>query len=72
MQVCDDAGLRICRVTAMELGDGRVSGIWLYGFHGHAPSGGFVAPTPYACWQGIGSMVYFTPYAVTHMRFVHC
>ena len=32
----------------MRLGDGRVSGIWLYGFHGYAPSRGFVVFTPYA------------------------
>ena len=58
---------------AMRLGDGRVSGICLCGFHGYAPSRGFVVFTPYAGWQGIGFMVSFTPYAITHMgslRFV--
>ena len=53
---------------AMRLGDGRVSGICLCGFHGYAPSRGFVVFTPYyAGWQLIGSMVSFTPYASTHM-----
>ena len=52
---------------AMRLGDGRVSGICLCGFHGYAPSRGFVTFTPYASWQGIGFMVSFTPYASTHM-----
>ena len=52
---------------AMRLGDGRVPGICLCGFHGYAPSRGFVAFTPYAGWQGIGFMVSFTPYASTHM-----
>ena len=52
---------------AMRLGDGRASGICLCGFHGYAPSRGFVAFTPYAGWQGIGFMVSFTPYASTHM-----
>ena len=51
----------------MRLGDGRVPGICLSGFHGYAPSSGFVAFTSYAGWQGIGFMVYFTPYASTHM-----
>ena len=36
----------------MRLGDGRVSGICLCGFHGYALSRGFVV---------------FTPYAITHM-----
>ena len=52
---------------AMRLGDGRVSGICLGGFHGYAPIRGFVVLTPYADWQGIGSMVSSTPYAITHM-----
>ena len=52
---------------AMRLGDGRVSGICPCGFHGYAPSRGFVVFTPYAGWQGIGFMVSFTPYAITHM-----
>ena len=39
---------------AMQFGDGRVSGICLCGFHGYAPSRGFVVFTPYAGWQGIG------------------
>ena len=52
---------------AMQLGDGRVSGICLGGFHGYALSRGFVVFTPYASWQGIGFMVSFTPYASTHM-----
>ena len=72
MQVCGDASFRICRVAAVRLGDGRISGIWLYGFHGYTPSRGFVILTPYAGWQGIGSMVYFTPYAITHVGFAHC
>ena len=50
MQVCGDAGLRICRVATMRLGDGRVSGIWLCGFHNYAPSRGFAVFTPYAGW----------------------
>ena len=52
---------------AMRLGDGRVPGIYLCGFHSYAPSRGFVAFTPYASWQGIGFMVSFTPYASMHM-----
>ena len=52
---------------AMRLGDGRVSGICFCGFPGYAPSRGVVVFTPYAGWQGIGSMVSFTPYAITHM-----
>ena len=52
---------------AMRLGDGRVSGICLCGFHGYALSRSFVVFTPYAVWQGIGFMVSFTPYASTHM-----
>ena len=32
----------------MRLGDGRVSGICLCGFHGYALSRGFVVFTPYA------------------------
>ena len=53
---------------AMWLEDGRVSGICLCVFHGYAPSRVFVVFTPYyAGWQGIGSMVSFTPYASTHM-----
>ena len=52
----------------MRLGDGRVSGIvCLCGFHGYAPSGGFVVFTPYAGWQGIDFMVSFTPYVITHI-----
>ena len=51
----------------MQLGDGRVSGICLCGFHGYALIRGFVVFTPYAGWQGIGFMVSFTPYAITHM-----
>ena len=47
----------------MWLGDGRVSGIWLCGFHGYAPSRGFIVFTSYASWQGIGSLVSFIPYA---------
>ena len=57
----------------MQLGDRRISGIWLCDFDGYAPSRGFVVFTPYAGWQGIGFMVSFTPYAITHMvslRFV--
>ena len=52
--------------SAMQLGDRRVPGICLSGFHGYAPSRGFVAFTPYASSQGIGFMVSFTPYASTH------
>ena len=55
------------QVCARRLGDGRVWGICLRGFHGYALSRGFVVFTPYAGWQGIGSMVSFTPYAITHM-----
>jgi len=33
---------------AMRLGDGRVSGRCLCGFHGYAPIRGFVVFTPYA------------------------
>ena len=51
----------------MQLGDGRVSGICLCGFHGYAPIRGFVVFTPYTGWQGIGFMVSFTPYTITHM-----
>ena len=51
----------------MRLGDGRVSGICLCGFHGYAPIRGFVVFTLDAGWQGTGSMVSFTPYAITHM-----
>ena len=61
MQVAD---MQDC---AMRLGDGRVPGICLCGFHGYAPSRGFVAFTPYTGWQGIGFMVSFTPYASTHI-----
>jgi len=32
---------------AMQLGDGMVSGIWLCGSHGYAPSRGFVVFAPY-------------------------
>ena len=28
---------------------------------------GFVVFTPYAGWQGIGFMISFTPYTITHM-----
>ena len=57
---------------AMRLGDGRVLGIWLCGFHGYAPSRGFVLFTPYAGrHSGIGSRVFFTPYAITHMGSLH-
>ena len=63
MGLCRFADMQGC---AMRLGDGRVLGIWLCGFHGYAPSRGFVF-TPYAGWQGISSMVSFTPYASTHM-----
>ena len=52
---------------AMRLGDGRISGIWLCGSDGYAPSRGFVLFPPYAGWQGIGSIVSFTPYAITYM-----
>ena len=55
------------QVCAIRLGDRTVSGIWLYSFHGYTPSRGFVVFKPYASWQGIGSMVSFTPYASTHM-----
>ena len=51
----------------MRLGEGRVSGICLCGFHGYAPSRSFVVFTPYPVWQGIGFMVSFTPYVSTHM-----
>ena len=51
----------------MRLGDGRVSGTCLCSFHGYAPIRGFVVFTLYAGWQVIGSMVSFTPYAITHM-----
>ena len=51
----------------MQLGDGRVSGICLCGFHDYAPIRGFVVFTSYAGWQGIGFMVSFTPYTITHM-----
>ena len=37
MQVCG---------CSMQLGDGRVSGICLCGFHGYAPIRGFVVFTP--------------------------
>jgi len=58
---------------AMRLGDGRVSGIWLCGFHGYAFGRGFVVFTPYAGRHlGIGFVVSFTPYAITHMGFAHC
>ena len=66
------AGLRICRVAAMRLGDGRVSGIWLCGFHGYALSRGFVVFTPMPVGIGYWFMVSFTPYAITHMGFAHC
>ena len=48
-----------------------MSGICLCGFHGYAPSRGFVVFTPYAGWHGISSMVSFTPYAITHMGNLH-
>ena len=57
----------------MKLGDGRVLVICLCGFRVCAPIRGLVVFTPYAGWQGIGFMVSFTPYAITHMvslRFV--
>ena len=41
--------------------------IWLCGSDGYAYSGGFVIFTPYAGWQGIGSIVSFTPYTITHV-----
>ena len=50
----------------MQLGDGRVSGICLCGFHGYAAIRGFLVFTPYAGLQGIGFMVSFTPYTITH------
>jgi len=40
----------------MRLGDGRVSGIWLCGFHGYALSRGFVVFTPMLV--GIGYWFY--------------
>ena len=55
-------------MQVMWLGDGRVSGIWLCSFHGYPPSRGFVLLTPYTGrHSSIGSMVSFTPYAITHM-----
>ena len=55
----------------MRLGDARVSGICLRGFHGYAPSRGFVVFTPYAGWQGIRFMVSFSFYASAHMSSLH-
>ena len=49
MGLCRFADMQGC---AMRLGDGRVSGICLCGFHGYAPSRGFVV---------------FISYAITHM-----
>ena len=62
MQVCGYAGLRY----AVRIWKGiEHMALW---FHGYAPSRGFFVFTPYyAGWQGIGSMVSFTPYASTHM-----
>ena len=51
----------------MRLGDARVSGICLRGFHSYASSRGFVVFTPYAGWQGIRFMVSFSSYASAHM-----
>ena len=45
----------------MRLGDGRVSGIWLHGFHGYAPSRGFVVFTP--CADGHTALV---PWFLSH------
>ena len=46
-----------------------ISDKWLCCSDAYASSGGFVIFTPYAGWQGIGSIVSFTPYhdAITHM-----
>ena len=63
MQVCVYAGLRYG--VRRWKGIGHMS-LWfsrLCTYH----SRGFVVFTPYAGWQGIGSMVSFTPYASTHM-----
>ena len=69
MGLCRVADMQGC---AMRLGDGRVSGIWLCGSHGYAPSRGFVVFTPYTGrHSGIGSLVSFTPYAISHMGFAH-
>ena len=43
--LCRFADMQDC---AMQLGGGRVPGICLCGFHGYAPSRGFVVFTPYA------------------------
>ena len=51
---------------AMRLGDRRVSGIWLCGFHGYAPSRGLLFS--HLCrLAGYWFMVSFTPYAITHI-----
>ena len=44
-----------------------ISDKWLCGSDGYASSGGFIIFTPYAGWQGTGSIVSFTQYAITHM-----
>jgi len=69
MGLCRFADMQGC---AMRLGDRRVSGISLCGFHGYAPSRGFVVFTPYAGrHSGIGFLVSFTPYAISHMGVAH-
>ena len=51
----------------MQLGDGRVLGICLCGFHGYAPVRGFVVFTSYAGWQVLVLWFFYTPYTITHM-----
>ena len=75
MQVCRYAGLQICRFADMQVcryAGLRVSGIYLCGFHDYAPSRGFLVFTPYAGWQDMGFMVFFTLYASTiHICSLH-
>ena len=49
------------QICTMRLGDGGVSGIWLYGFHGYAPSRGFAVSTPYASRHRV-----FVPWFLSH------
>ena len=61
MQVCGCLGLQYA--VRRQKGFGHMS-LWLSRLCTYQR---FVVSTPYAGWQGIGFMVSFTPYAITHM-----
>ena len=65
MQVCGCLGFQYA--VRRRKGFGHISFNNLCCFHGYAPIRGFVVFTPYAGWQGIGFMVSFTPYTITHI-----